>query len=112
MSNYKDVDFFVHNDFFYQLRVYLTCYFYIVLLLLCLHYYCCSFFQINSYGGTLTYSFSYNNSYHLDSIPTNHPDIILQGNDKTLIFNSRSAHPEAGIKHTVEARLDEVIISF
>nr|CAB3254668.1 basement membrane-specific heparan sulfate proteoglycan core protein-like [Phallusia mammillata] len=63
--------------------------------------------KINSYGGTLKFSFSYNNSYNFPSLPTNNSDVILVGNGQTLVYRDDRPHPSPVNKHTTEAVFDE-----
>nr|XP_039259403.1 basement membrane-specific heparan sulfate proteoglycan core protein-like isoform X1 [Styela clava] len=64
--------------------------------------------KINSYGGTLTFSFSYNNSYNFEPKPTNYSDVIIEGaNGKTLVYHDKGTHPEPKSKHTRNVSLTE-----
>lgn len=64
--------------------------------------------KINSYGGTLTFSFSYNNSYNFEPKPTNYSDVIIEGaNGKTLVYHDKGQHPGPKVKHTKDVKLTE-----
>lgn len=73
---------------------------------MCLYLEC---LQINSYGGTLTFSFSYNNSYNFEPKPTNYSDVIIEGaNGNTLTYHHKGDHPEPVKKYTRNVTLTEV----
>ena len=44
----------------------------------------------------------------MDSVPTSHADLILEGKKKTLLFKNKGGHPGPVHKNKVEAVLDEV----
>ena len=65
--------------------------------------------QISSYDGALKYSFSYNTTERLERQPTNHHDVVLEGNNgQGIYFKNRVPHPEPGQKHHVRVQLNEV----
>nr|XP_018666843.1 basement membrane-specific heparan sulfate proteoglycan core protein [Ciona intestinalis] len=63
--------------------------------------------KINSYGGTLEFSFSYNNSYNFTPRPTNASDVILEGNGKTLVYHHDGPAPKPGVKNQANVLLTE-----
>ena len=67
-----------------------------------------SLLQINSYGGTLTFSYSYNTSFHPRPSPTDDADVILEGKGSRLIYKNPGAHPAPNRKHKAEVKLLEV----
>jgi len=64
--------------------------------------------KIESYGGTLKYSYSYNLTTRGEPRPIIAPDVILEGkNKKQLRYSSDGPFPEPGKKNSISVVLDE-----
>jgi len=64
--------------------------------------------KIGSYGGTLSYQFTYNTAMRDKNKPMKGTDVILEGNNKMrLYYENDETHPKNGTIHTQNVVLDE-----